>query len=199
MGDDATPGDLSTDRPRIALDLDSTLAKTSCVAFDLLCGPAHDYTYDDIESWGWGLDEFGKWPYLNAMWHAWTLRKDDINPTEPELARTTAQLHDYAGQLDVVTAHPQEGLLGVDDHKQQWLAEQEVSYDEYRSVSGGKHELDYDTYIDDSPHTAEDVIQRDDATMFLYDQPYNQDVTGGYIRVELLDEVLGQLLVDELA
>jgi len=45
--------------PRICLDLDSTLARTCDVAFELLCGPDHDYTYSDIESWEWGLREFG--------------------------------------------------------------------------------------------------------------------------------------------
>jgi hypothetical protein len=189
-----------TDRPRIALDLDSTLAKTSDVAFDLLCGPNHDYTYEDIESWSWGFDEFGKAAYLNALWHAWTLRPGDITPTETDISQTTSQLREYAAQLDVVTAHPQDGLLGVDENKQQWLDDWDIHYDEYHSVSGDKHELEYDIYIDDSPKTAEEVAQRDDATLYLYNQPYNQDVTGDYVRVNTIYAVMGDLLVNrELA
>ncbi|MDB9247408.1 hypothetical protein PN419_00100 [Halorubrum ezzemoulense] len=159
---------------RVALDVDSTLAATSETAFDLL-GVGGEYSYGDIESWTWGLDTFGEAAYLNALWHAWSIREHDIEPTEPNLRDKTAALTPLADTLDVVTAHPQDGLMGVDEGKQRWLKRHEVFYDEYNSVEGNKHELDYDVYIDDSPRLAERVVEHDAGEMLLYDQPYNRD------------------------
>lgn len=154
---------------KVALDLDSTLAATSTTAFDLM---DEDYTYDDITSWSWGTDKFGTARYLNALWHAWTIRPEEIPPMEDGLQGTTAHIHDRVDQLDVVTAHP-DGMMGVDDGKKQWLEDHGIVYDYYVPVDEDKADLDYDVYIDDKPTLAQNP---GDATVLLRDQPYNRDI-----------------------
>lgn len=154
---------------RVALDLDSTLAATSTAAFELM---DEDYSYDDINSWSWGIDKFGKAKYLNSMWHAWTICPMKIPPMESGLYWTTKWLYDSVDQLDIVTAHPS-GMLGVDEGKQNWLNKHAIVHDEYRSVDGAKEDLDYDIYIDDKPALAENV---EDGIVLLRDQPYNSHI-----------------------
>lgn len=169
---------------RVALDLDSTLAATSTTAFDLM---DEDYTYDDITSWSWGTDKFGTSRYLNAL--AWTIRPESIPPMEDNLAETTALLHDFVSQLDVVTAHP-DGMMGVDDGKQQWLEDQNISFDNYQSLNGSKFDLDYDFYVDDNPELAEQAFGSD-SFVFLKDQPYNRDISNNTMtqRVQSVKDV----------
>ena len=175
--------------PRICLDLDSTLARTSDVAFELLCGPDHDYTYDDIESWEWGLREFGNAQYLNALWHAWTLRGDDIEPFPADPEAVTKELSMCGSQLDVVTEHPKH-VRGIDEAKRNWLDANNIVYDEYRSLDCSKSELDYDIYIDDKPSLASELAFDDTSTVLLYDHRYNRDVQGPCTRINSLNKAV---------
>lgn len=175
----------------IALDLDSTLAATCVTAFDLLNETG--YSYDDIESWTWGFDEFGKARYLNSMWHAWSLRPLDVPFMEPQVPEAVDQLHDVADRVDVVTAHP-DHLMGVSEGKQEWLDTHGIEYDDFITVDGGKETLGYDVYIDDKPTLPESVNETNpEANVFLRDHPYNRDAGGEYIRVNSLREVAARL------
>ena len=168
---------------RVALDVDSTLAATSLTAFDLM--GVTGYSYNDIDSWSWGIETFGKARYLNALWHAWSIRPHEIEPMEQGLAETTAQLSDLVDTVDVVTSHPDD-LFGVDKGKQQWLDDHDIVYDEYVQVDGDKHTLDYDIFIDDKYATLEQLD--DDQLGLLIDHEYNPD-TGLPYGVELVDSV----------
>lgn len=176
-------------RRRLCLDLDSTLAATSATALDLINGPDHDYTYDDIETWTWGMDEFGKYRYLSAMWHAWTIRPLDVPQMEPDVADAVRRLADRY-EVHVVTAHPDHP--GIDDGKKEWLDHHDIPHDEYRSVDPktSKAALDYDAYIDDKPALAGEIAdQNPDATVYVRDQPYNRDVDAPHERVASIHEV----------
>ena len=164
---------------KVALDVDSTLACTLDVALALM--GEDGYSYDDFEHWDWPLEQFGHARFLNSAWHAWTIRPDEIEPMEPNVGPLTEQLYTAVDKLDIVTKHPG-GMIGVDEGKQQWLDEHNVVYDEYRSVDREKSDLEYDVYIDDNPN----LVERD-ATVIVYDQPYNQHVSG-FARVESLAE-----------
>lgn len=169
---------------KIALDLDGTLAQTYEVAFDLLDS---DVSYEDMESWGWGLREFGEAAFLSAIWHSWTLRPHDIEPIESNVSRKTSALWTRSEQLDIVTADP--GHLGIKDAKRAWLDDQNISYDDLRisPMGGSKTQFDYDVYIDDNPHLPLEVTER---PVLLYDAPYNQDASGNYTRVTSLGEAI---------
>jgi 5'(3')-deoxyribonucleotidase len=173
-------------KPHLALDFDSVLAATQHVAFDLMLGPDHDYSYDDIEDWEWGFRQFGKNRYLSALWHAWTLRPSEIEPMEENLSQKVAALHSKYN-VHIVTAHPDHP--GISEGKQQWLAEHGIGHEDFVVVNmTSKSELGYDVFIDDNPNLPPECD--DDQTVYLRDQPYNQDADGDYIRIESITEPL---------
>lgn len=172
---------------KIALDLDSTLAGTALVALDLINGRGHPYSYDDIQSWSWGLDVFGPETYLSGLWHAWTLRPFDIQPLEEDISEKVWQLWDF-GTVDIVTAQPDHP--GISDGKQEWLEWHDIPHDEFVTIPPNetKADLAYDWYIDDKPYLPEHIDEHTQ-TVWLYDQPYNRDAAGWYTRVQSLEEV----------
>ena len=167
------------DIDRVALDLDSTLAATSLTAFELLGTP--EYTYDDIESWSWGLNKFGKERYLNAMWHAWTIRPTDVPVMEAGLPETVSEMRDHA-TVDVVTAHPENEAIS--NGKKQWLDHIGIGYNDFVPVTSGKAELGYDAYVDDKPALPGEVAEKNpEATSFVIDHQYNQNIEAPHVRV----------------
>lgn len=174
--------------PTVAFDVDSTLARTCDVAFKLL-GVENKYSYDDISSWKWGLETFGKAAYLNALWHAWTIRGYEIEPFSEYVEDQTKSLKACTESLDIVTAHP-ENALGITDAKVRWMKRHRISYDEMR-VKSDKHLLDYDIIVDDNPNLPENAATVDNTPeVLLYNQPYNRNAAGEYTRIASLDGAL---------
>jgi 5'(3')-deoxyribonucleotidase len=183
-------------QPTLALDLDSTLAATWDVAFDLLEGPDHNYSYDDIEAWDWGAEEFGYDRFLPALWNAWSLRPHEISPMEEALPATTAELSDHF-EIDVVTNQPDH--LGISRGKKWWLDHHGIEYDEFVAVPSGetKATYGYDYIVDDKPALPQEVMKRGiDMQIFLRDQPYNSHVKGPYQRVNSIEEVLERIVMN---
>lgn len=174
-----------TDEFTIALDLDSTLAATARTAFDLINGPDHEYDYDDIVEWDWGLEEFGAERYLSGLWHAWTLRPLDVEPMEDDIAAKVERLHEF-GTVDIVTAHPSHP--GISAGKKQWLDHHDIPYNQFVVADPGqtKAHFGYNCYIDDKPTLPERVTGD---LVFVRDQPYNRSVDGDYTRITSLSEV----------
>jgi 5'(3')-deoxyribonucleotidase len=159
---------------RIALDHDSTLAATWAVAFDLMHGRDHEFSYASLESWDWGLDTFGPERALSALWHAWTLRPLDVPPLEQNLAETVALLReDY--EVDIVTAHPDHP--GITEGKELWLDHHGIEYDNFVHVMMGetKADLDYDVYVDDKPYLC-DNFEDGSKTQYMIRHRYNEHV-----------------------
>jgi len=167
----------------VAVDMDSTLAATWDMAFELLEGPDHDKSYDDLAYWDWGVDEYGHPRFLNALWGAWTIRGADIPPMESGLSNVIMRLNEEH-EVHVVTAHP--NRLGLDEAKEEWLDAQGIPYDNFVSLpprfSKGKFE-EYRWYIDDKPGFVERVPEH--ATLYLRNQRYNRHIdTDSYVSVE---------------
>ena len=160
---------------RVALDLDSTLAASQNVAFDLLEGPDHDMSYDDIESWNWGPEKYGTETFLSSIWHCWTIRGDEIEPMEPRLSSSVTTLMSRDYEVDVVTQHPDH--VGITKAKRRWLRDQNIPYGELVVVPMGesKIEMDYDIYIDDKPGMMPEM-ESEDSELFLIDHSYNEDI-----------------------
>jgi len=193
-------------KPTVACDLDLTLARTTETAAKLL-GVDPPLTFSSYTE---PFERFGKAAYLNAIWHSWTIRPNEIPPMETDVAEQTARLQEATQTFDVVTAHPS-GMMGVDEGKQAWLERHGVSYDSYRSVEGDKQQLGYDYYIDNNPHLVERVNEYpSDATVLLYDQPHNaerssanlspdsqttdnKNAQGEYVRVQTLGDALREI------
>ena len=159
---------------RIALDHDSTLAATWAVAFDLMHGRDHGWSYGDLESWDWGLDRFGVHRALSALWHAWTIRPLDVPPLEQGLAETVAALREHH-TVDIVTAHPDH--QGISEGKQEWLAHHGIEYDDFVWVPMGqtKADLDYEVYVDDKPYLCEKFCDPE-KIQYMIRHRYNEDV-----------------------
>lgn len=173
-------------KTKLAVDFDSVLANTSATAFDLICGPDHDYTVDDVEDWTWGFREFGKEKYLSALWHAWTLRPEQVPPMEGGLEYKMKSLQDEF-RVDIVTAHPDH--MGITKGKRSWLDKRNIPYEEFVTVAPriSKTEMNYDAFIDDKPSLPEEAIMNQ--TVYLRDQSWNQEVSGDYIRVNSIADV----------
>lgn len=175
---------LDDDSFDVALDIDSTLAATACVALDLLGDDAEGLGYSDIEAWDWGTEKFGTARYLNALWHAWTLRPHEIEPmsdqgetdAEMSVGDFSSELQSVADSVDAVTSHPQEAM-GIDESKQRWLDRHAVVYDDYVSQWGQpKTELGYDLYVDDKPGLVEEVSEP--AVVVQFGHTYNTHMVG---------------------
>lgn len=180
-------------KPRLAVDFDSVLANTSAVAFDLICGPDHNYTVEDVESWTWGFDEFGEIRYLNALWNAWTLRPYEVPKMEVDVEGKMGALNDKY-HVDIVTAHPDN--YGISEGKKKWLDHQNIPHEKYYAVSTdeSKADLDYDAFIDDKPSLPSEASA--DQTVYLRDQAWNQDAEGDYIRVKsILDAMVEEIAI----
>lgn len=184
-----------SEKPKLALDFDGTLAATHETAFDLMFGENHDYSYGDIESWSWGLEQFGKMRYLSAIWQACQIRPDEVEPMEENAAQLVSQLGEHF-RVDIVTAQPE--IPGVDEAKLAWLDEQMIPYEDFVVVEPetSKANLDYDYFVDERPGLPSEASE--DQTVFLYDQPYNRDIEGDHIRVESLREVVKWAKVQEI-
>lgn len=172
---------------RIALDLDSTLADTRVVAYELMFGDDHDRDPQESPTWDWPIEEYGAARFLNAMWHAWTLRGEQIPPLEENIAGKIARLSRF-GEVDIVTAHANH--LGITEAKEEWVVDHGIDPNAFVVVEtkADKTDLNYDVFIDDKPTLPEKAD--DDQTVYLYDWPYNRDASGEYTRVESLDEVI---------
>lgn len=175
---------------KLALDLDSTIAGTAEVALDLVNTTDHNWSYDDIESWDWGLDKWGTAAFLSGLWHSWTLRPDQIQPLEKNLSWTVHELQKQF-TVDIVTAHPDH--MGITEGKKQWLADRNIEYNEFVVVDPdtSKAKMDYGVFIDDKPSLVGkmDRYQR----LYLRDQRYNSEKKlpwGDFTRVSTVKEVL---------
>lgn len=198
---DALPGSLRTinggtiavDKPRLALDFDSTLANTREVAYKLMLGDDHDRDATDgpsLQSWEAPLDTFGAERFLSAMWHTYTLRPLQVPSLEDDLAAKVDALEEVF-EVDIVTAHGDH--MGVTQGKRRWLDHHDIPYNDLVVVDpeSTKAHMDYGVYIDDKPGLPEQVNNVDpSAPVYLIDWPYNQDAPGDYVRVESLAEAL---------
>jgi hypothetical protein len=188
---------------RVAIDVDSTLAATSEVAFDLLHGPDHDYDYSDITRWDWGTDKFGTDAYLSALWHSWTLRPEEIEPMDETSTEAAQVLNKHPEvTIPILTKHPDH--RGISAGKEWWLEAHGIPSDSFTRVEmdASKLTYGYDYYIDDSPHLVANAAESSrDVDVLLYDQPYNraEQLPIGdteYTRVTTLGEAVEHILSD---
>lgn len=159
-----------------ALDMESVLADTHRVYIETL-NERHgtEYEYGDATDWNWvQQDERDFEEFMEIVESVW---KDDWEniPTcdTPDILTRSVENLAVEVELDIVTARQ-----NVEIEMRKWLAAQRIlgSISGYCSIPPGntKANLDYDYYIDDKPHLADQVTQNQ--VVFLYDQPWNQHV-----------------------
>jgi len=86
------------------------------------------------------------------------------------LSQKMSTLSELCGRLDIVTANNPTNK----EYLEQFLQKHKIKYDNI-IFSEKKEELDYDVFIDDSPHNAKKIFDHG-KSVFLYNQPWNVDV-----------------------
>lgn len=164
--------------------MDGVLASSKEVVFDVI---GEDVEHDDMISWNWPVEQFGADTFFGGFETAWIKHWPEIRPAENGLPGTVAELHDVF-DVDVVTAQPDD--QSIIDGKKAWLWNYGIPFDDLVTVptDRSKSELGYRYYIDDKPSLTNEVGSGQ--TMYLRDQPYNQNATGDYHRVSSVAEVL---------
>jgi len=171
---------------KIALDVDGVLA-------DIIHLWIENYNKQynksiskkDINQWDFwrniGLDKYEFYRQLSNSWEQWK----DVPTTENDIASAVDRLHSL-GRVDIVTARDKESTNYVIN----WLEHNGIKFNEYVAVLDGrdKAKLDYDVFIDDSPHNVERMASKG-SNVLLYDQPWNRDVNSRkIIRIKKLIE-----------
>jgi uncharacterized HAD superfamily protein len=158
---------------KIALDVDGVLA-------DIILVWINEYnkkygksiSKETIRHWDFwrelGVDKDEFYYQLSNCWSQWK----EVPPMEKDIANAVNELHSV-GTVDIVTARDHASTKYVIN----WLEHNSIKYNEYVAVPDGrdKANLDYDVFIDDSPHNAVRMASRD-RNVLLYDQPWNKSV-----------------------
>ena len=171
---------------KIALDVDGVLADIIHLWIE-----NHNKQYnksinkEDINQWDFwrkiGLDKYEFYRQLSNSWERWK----DVPTTENDIASAVDRLHSL-GRVDIVTARDKESTNYVIN----WLEHNGIKFNDYVSVFDGrdKAKLDYDVFIDDSPHNVERMASKG-SNVLLYDQPWNREVNSRkIIRIKKLIE-----------
>ncbi len=173
---------------KIALDVDGVLADIIFVWLDEY-NKTHkkSVTKDDIMQWDFwkelGYDKYMFYEDLSNCWSRWI----EVPLMEQGIANSVEKLHSV-GIVDIVTARDTASTKYV----KQWLAHNEIKYNDYVAVMRGrdKADLDYDVFIDDSPHNVVRIASKGKNAL-LYDQPWNKSITDSKIvRIKKLEEAV---------
>lgn len=173
---------------KIALDVDGVLADIIFVWLDQY-NKTHkkSITSYDIVQWDfWKELGFDKYRFYEELSNCW-LRWIEVPPMEQGIAAAVEKLHSV-GVVDIVTARDTASTKYV----KKWLEHNSVKYNDYVAVARGrdKADLDYDIFIDDSPHNVV-MIASKGKNALLYDQPWNRSITDSKIvRIKKLEEAV---------
>jgi len=177
---------------RIALDVDGVLADLTGMILKIYGEETGVYLEREIVTeWEfWTKLGMSRREFVDLIVRAW-LRWDEINPLEDDLAEDTRSLL-RLGRVDILTQRPASTIQPV----KRWLKEHGVSYHSFTWVplKSSKTNFQYDFYIDDSPHLAEQ-LRKLRRRILLYDQPWNRNLRESeyVMRVKSLDDCLGYL------
>lgn len=158
---------------RIALDVDGVLADTMRLWIRLWNRRSGmKIGYEDLVEWDfWRRLGLTSGEFMELMRDAWRMWRE-LPPTEPNLSEKVARLRTL-GRVDIVTARPRD----AERYTLLWLEAHRIPFDDivWMRSSRVKASLDYDVFIDDSPHLADGCALRA-KILLLYDRPWNRGV-----------------------
>lgn len=173
---------------KIALDVDGVLA-------DIIVVWIQEYnkkhgksiSKETIKDWDFwkelGVDKYDFYFQLSNCWSKWQA----VPTMEQGIANAVEKLHSI-GTVDIVTARDKPSTPYV----LKWLEHNRIKYNDYVAVPDGrdKANLDYDMFIDDSPHNALRIASKG-RKVLLYDQPWNKSVNNTrVVRIKKLGEAI---------
>jgi hypothetical protein len=173
---------------RIGLDVDGILYNWEQHARKLL---KYEFGITLPESSKWSSIEESitesQWRWL---WSTSVLDLFMFGSSYPEVSSATKALKDL-GIVSIITNIPR-NIIPI---RLGWLLRHEIWFDEFRtSPNFNKTEILplCDIYIDDSPFVAEDILNRSNKKLILWNRPWNQDFNSDkfYYRVSSWNETL---------
>lgn len=175
---------------KIALDVDGVLADVMVSWLEHNNKIRGEILKHEITDWNFwekfNINQYDFYAELNKCWENWI----DIPPTETKLSEFSKKISQI-GHVDIVTARER----STDSFVKNWLEHHNIVYENYVSVVSGpmKADLNYDTFIDDSPLNAMKILQNQ-KRIFLYAQPWNQNIVDKRIhRISSLSQVFEHL------
>jgi len=171
----------------ISIDFDSTLVKTMELWInELNKRKGTNFRVNNITNWDlykrFNISKSEKLDIFDtAVWNKKNFWK--VPPTEDNLPAKIREIKKY-GKVDIVTVLPPHHV----EYSKKWLAHYNIPFDNYQLVPEGKRKTDmpYDVFIDDNPRMTANTEKK----VLLYNQPWNQNVRNGIIRVYNFDEVI---------
>lgn len=173
---------------RIALDFDGVLGHTMDLWVDEYNRqhPSKRITIEDVDRWAFfekpeiDMSVDDAFEIFDYCWRHW----EQIKPNEVDQDVKVNKLKKF-GVVDIVTS-----VVKNKDGIRKWLTMHNIDTHDI-VFSQEKWNLDYDLYIDDSPHNAEE-IRKLGKICLLYNQDWNRDVkeNGKVIRVYGLDHAI---------
>jgi hypothetical protein len=176
---------------KIALDVDGVLADIIFVWLEYYNKTNNkSLSKKDTVQWDFwkslGYDKYKFYEDLSNCWSRWT----EVPPMEQDIADATEKLQSF-GIVDIVTARD----AASSKYVKEWLKHNGIQYNDYVAVMSGRDKagLDYDVFIDDSPHNIVDITSKGKHAL-LYDQPWNQSVNNSnVVRIKRLEEAVNVL------
>ena len=175
---------------KIALDVDGVLADVIVSWLEHNNKIRSEILKHEITDWDFwkkfNINQYDFYAELSKCWENWS----NIPPTETKLSEFTEKISQF-GDVDIVTARER----STDSFVKNWLEHHDIVFENYVSVASGpmKADLDYDVFIDDSPLNAMKISQNQ-KRIFLYDQPWNQNIADKRInRISNLSQAIDLL------
>jgi 5'(3')-deoxyribonucleotidase len=161
---------------KVALDFDNVLANTMIWWIKYYNKKYRaSLTKDDIHTWEfWKQLPISKeeaYAIFDSVWSDWK----NLPPTEENIANKVDEIKNIA-EVDIVTAVKE---IHVGDLTS-WLSDRSICYHKLVPCDvADKSRLGYHIFIDDSPALAHQLeLSRESKMCFLYDQPWNHNITG---------------------
>jgi uncharacterized HAD superfamily protein len=158
---------------KIAVDLDGVLAEAMiiwCELYNRRYG--RSLSFEDIRGWdAWKLANISRDEFFTILDDAWS-EWERMPPTEEDVSQQVKLLNEL-GTVDVVTGR---SVRTVEQAKE-WLKMHEIQYNRFVRTEStvAKIRLDYDVFVDDSPHLMESIASRSTALGILYTRPWNRE------------------------
>ena len=175
----------------IAVDFDGVLSNTIkkwIQIFNIHYTKKYDnlqLSYNKIAQWDfykmYNITHDDSREIFAQCWKDW----NSLEPTELMLSQKTNILSKLCNGLDIVTANNPINK----EYIEKFLQKHKIKYDSI-IFSENKEELNYNVFIDDSPINATKIFDAE-KSIFLYNQPWNRNITPKKTDAAHLNRVYG--------
>jgi uncharacterized HAD superfamily protein len=186
---------------KIAIDFDGTVCKVMSLVCTLMnFKHGTNFTFKDVTDWNF----FQKNGYEEAFWEIYNLLDDSdlrlsLRPYDLDTIDVLKRINELTKQpIEILTCNSEKAADSIQEWFWTWPEDRAPNFKVKcigRATSKEKLELDYDFYIDDSPHMAEMIHEYPNKKMILMNAPWNQNIkeNGQVVRVHRWKNVIPTL------